>query len=72
MEIVHGSGPKIAGAKLGDVVLVHLINNQVDRIILMAITRIGIEGCNVNIKESPLTFYPFNNILKIKKYSEVL
>lgn len=72
MDIVQGGGkPKIAGAALGDIVWVHLTNGKAEKILLTGITRHGVEGNEVDLKSSPLTFYPFNNIIKIKKHSEL-
>lgn len=66
-----GKKAKIAGATIGETVLVHLTSNKVEMIVLSEITKIGIEGFEVNLKNRPLTFYPYNNILKIKKFSEI-
>lgn len=73
MDIVQGGGKaKIAGAALGDMVWVHLTNGKAEKILLTAITRHGIEGMEVDLKSSPLTFYPFSNIIKIKKHTELV
>lgn len=72
MDIVNGKGPKIAGAAVGDLVYVHLTTGKAEKIMLTAITRNGVEGVEVDLKSSPLTFYPFSNIIKIKKHTELV
>lgn len=73
MDVVQGGGkPKIAGAKIGEVVWVHLSTGKVEKILLTDVTRIGIEGLEVDLKSQPLTFYPYANIIKVKKHTEIL
>lgn len=71
MDIIQGGrGNQIAGARVGETISVHLIIGSVERIVLTEISRNGVEGLQVDLKDSPLTFYPYSNILKIKKYTE--
>lgn len=71
MNVINGGkGIKIAGAKIGETVWVHLINGRAEKVLLSEINRNGIEGFEVSLKNQPLTFYPFSNIVKIKKYIE--
>jgi hypothetical protein len=73
MEVIQGGKSlKIAGAKIGEAVWVHLTNGRAEKVILSDITRTGIEGFEVDLKSQPLTFYPYNSILKIKKYVEMI
>jgi hypothetical protein len=72
MDVIQGGkGNKIAGCRVGETISIFLMTGMVDKVVLTDITRIGIEGHNVGLKDSPLTFYPYYNILKIKKYTEV-
>lgn len=72
MNVISGNGKnQIAGAKVGELVWVHLTNQKVEKVMLSEIKRNGIEGFEVDLKDRPLTFYPFDNILKIKKYTEI-
>ena len=69
MQVLNGGNRNtIAGAKVGDTILVVLNSNKVEKIILNEIKRNGVEGFDVNLIGKPLTFYPFHNILKIKRY----
>ena len=71
MDIIQGAGKtKIAGAKVGDLVWIHLITGKVEKVLLNDITRLGIEGFEVDLNTRPLTFYPFTAIIKIKKFTE--
>jgi len=72
MELIQGGKTdKIAGCKIGEIIWIHLSNGRAEKIILSDITRIGIEGFEADLKSQPLTFYPYNNIIKIKKYIEI-
>ena len=72
MDVLKGGGkPKIAGAALGDIIWVHLINGKSEKILLTDVTRNGIEGYEVDLKASPLTFYPFTSIMKVNKHTEI-
>lgn len=62
-----GKETLVAGAKAGDEVLIHLTSGKSDRVILNKIDKIGVEGFDINLISKPLTFYPYNNILKIVK-----
>lgn len=70
MELIQGGkGSRIAGAKIGDCILITLITGKVEKTILSGRDRDGIEAFNLEIKSQPLTFYPYNNILKVTKYN---
>lgn len=70
MNIINGGSPKIAGAKVGETVLIYLLSGKVEKGILNDVTRIGIEAFYIDLKNKPLTFYPFNTIVKVIKYIE--
>lgn len=70
MNVITGGSPKIAGANYGDTVLIYLISGKVEKGILNNVSRTGIEAFHVDLKNEPLTFYPFNNIIKVIKYTE--
>lgn len=61
---------KIAGTSIGETILVHLTTGKVEKVVLSEISKLGVEGFDVDLKSQPLTFYPYNNILKIKKFTE--
>jgi malate/lactate dehydrogenase len=69
--IQGGKKQELAGAKIGETILVHLITGKIEKVILSDITKTGIEGFEVDLKDRPLTFYPYTAILKVKKYNEL-
>jgi hypothetical protein len=66
-----GNKNKIVDAKAGETILITLITGKIEKVIISDINKIGVEGFDVNLKSQPLTFYPFNNILKIVKYNNL-
>ena len=72
MEVISGGKDiKIVDARIGETVFIHLINGKVEKVLLNDITKIGIEGFEVDLRNRPLTFYPFTAIIKVKKYYEI-
>lgn len=72
MNLIQGGKKvEIAGAKIGDTVLVHLTSNKLEKIVLADVTKIGIEGFQVDLMTRPLTFYPYTAIIKVTKYNEI-
>lgn len=67
MDIINGSGPLIAGATPGELIYVHLTTLKTEHVILNKVTRYGIEGFDNNLLNKPLTFFPFNNIIKVTR-----
>jgi len=66
LSVIDGK-KSLAGAVPGDkIVLVHT-TGKITTIVLDSYTSVGITGFNVNLLDRPLTFYPFHNILEIKK-----
>lgn len=61
----------LAGANIGDTILIRLSTNIVEKVILNDVTQFGIEGFDINLKDQPLVFYPFNAIIKITKYNAI-
>lgn len=70
MDVITGN-KKIAGASVGELVWVHLTSGKAEKVMLSEINRNGIEGVEVDLKNQPLTFYPFSNIIKVKKHLEI-
>lgn len=71
MRVLDGGGSiKIAGAKVGEAINILLLNNKTETVILSDLTRYGIEGFQVNLKDQPAAFYPYASILKVSKYKE--
>lgn len=56
----------IAGAKIGDIILVELTNHMTRRVELLEIKTFGIEGKILGLKKKPLKFFPFHNIISIE------
>jgi len=56
----------IAGAKIGDVILVELTNHMTREIELTDIKTFGIEGKVLSLKKKPLKFFPYHNIISIE------
>jgi len=72
MNIIQGGKIQLlAGAKVGETILVHLINGKIEKVNLLEIIKYGIEGIDLNLSSQPLTFYPFSAIIKIRKYNEI-
>ena len=72
MKLIEGGGTStIAGAKVGDTIMVYLTTNKVEKLLLSKVTKIGIEGFELSLKERPLAFYPFTDIIKIKKHNQL-
>lgn len=72
MKLIEGGNlTAIAGAKIGDTIMVHLTTNKVEKLLLNKVSKIGIEGFELSLKERPLAFYPFTAIIKIKKHNEL-
>lgn len=53
----------------GDTVAISFTNNAIKYIKINELHPNGITGKNINLINSPLTFYPFTNILSISKYN---
>lgn len=70
MDIIKGGPSKIAGAKEGEIILIYLLSGKIEKGILSDVTRVGIEAFHIDLKNKPLTFYPFNTIVKVIKYIE--
>lgn len=58
----------LSEAKINEKIEIRLSNNTTKIIKLKQITTYGLEGEDVNLIENPLTFYPFHNIISIKKH----
>lgn len=72
MQIINGGKSSIiAGARIGEAILIHLITGKIEKVLLNSISRDGIEGFEIDLKSQPLTFYPFTAIIKVKKYTEI-
>lgn len=72
MQVIQGGKTtSIAGAKVGEAIAIHLLSGKIERGILSDVTKVGIEAFNVDLTNQPLTFYPFNTIVKITKYNEL-
>lgn len=72
MDIIQGGKKQLlAGAKAGDTVTILLITGKVEKILISDINKTGIEGFELDLKDRPLTFYPFTAIIKLKKYNEL-
>lgn len=67
MDIINGGAALIVGANAGDLIYVHLTTLKTEHVILNKVTRYGIEGFDNNLLSKPLTFFPFNNIIKVTK-----
>lgn len=61
----------LASARMGDLVQIKLTNGSTKIIRLKEIKTYGVEGEEIKFKEMPLTFYPFHNILYIRKDTDV-
>jgi len=72
MNLINGDGSKmVAGCRAGETVWLTLITGKSEKVVLVDITRLGIEGFEGNLKDQPLTFYPYSSILKVRKYVEL-
>lgn len=71
MNLIRGDGNKIADCKIGETILIHLINGKVEKAVLNEIKKIGIEAFHVDLTYKPLTFYPYTSIIKITKFIEL-
>lgn len=72
MEIISGGkSNKIAGASIGETILIYLLSGKIEKGILNDVNRVGIEAFHIDLKNKPLTFYPFNTIVKVIKYIEI-
>lgn len=70
--MLQGGGVKmVVGCRPGETIWIHLITGKAEKVVLSDITRTGIEGFEVDLKNQPLTFYPYTSILKIKKFTEI-
>jgi len=67
MDIIKGDGPMLAGAKIGEHILVTLTSGSVERVVYSDMNKYGIEGHSTKILNNPLQFFPFANILKVVK-----
>lgn len=71
MHIIKGGNDKIADSKIGETVLIHLINGKTEKVILSEIKKIGIEAFHIDLMTKPLTFYPYTSIIKVTKFIEL-
>lgn len=71
MIAINGNKADIAGARIGDSVLLHLITGKTEKILLNSVSKIGIEGFQLDLSSRPLTFYPYTAIIKVTKYTEI-
>jgi hypothetical protein len=60
----------IANAATGDYLSVKLSNGSTKIIKLKEIKTYGVEGYLTTITSSPLTFFPFHNIISVTKYEQ--
>jgi len=58
----------IASAKQGDKVWIRLTNGTTKIVKLGEVKKDGVEGYDTFMKDLVLTFYPFHNILYIRKH----
>jgi malate/lactate dehydrogenase len=72
MDLIQGGKKiQIAGAKIGDTIMVHLTSNKLEKIVLADVNKIGIEGFQIDLMLRPLTFYPYTAIIKVTKFNDV-
>lgn len=56
----------ISGARAGDILIVEFTNHMIRHIELVEIKTHGIEGRVLNVKDKPLKFFTFHNIISIQ------
>lgn len=68
-DIISLDQPKLAGAKLGEKIILSLVTNRDVHLVLTEFNHLGVEGVNINVKDATSKFYPWASIICVTKGS---